>query len=43
MLEELPRMTAEAIVFTVKRGRVIVEAGHSICLTGAGRRPVEAR
>ena len=43
MLEELPGMTAEAIVFTVKRGRVIVEAGHSICLTDAGRRPVEAR
>ena len=25
------------------RGRVIVEAGHSICLTDAGRRLVESR
>jgi hypothetical protein len=40
MLEELPGMTAEAIVFAVERGWVIVEAGHSICLTGAGRRLV---
>ena len=37
MLEELPGMTAEAIVFAVRRGWVIVEAGHSICLTHAGR------
>ena len=42
MLEELPGMTAEAIVFAVARGWVIVEAGHSICLTDAGRRLVEA-
>ena len=40
MLEELPGMTAEAIVFAVARGWVIVEAGHSICLTVAGRRLV---
>ena len=40
MLEELPGMTAEAIVFAVSRGWVFVEAGHSICLTDAGRRLV---
>jgi hypothetical protein len=43
MLEELPGMTAEAIVFAVARGCVIVEAGHSICLTDDGRRLVESR
>jgi hypothetical protein len=42
MLEELPRMSAEAIVFAVAMGWVIVEAGHSICLTDAGRPLVEA-
>ena len=40
MLEELDGMTAEAIVFAVARGWVVIEAGHSICLTDAGRRLV---
>jgi hypothetical protein len=43
MLEELDGMTAEAIVFAVAQGWVIIEAGHSICLTDAGRRLVESR
>jgi hypothetical protein len=38
MLEELDGMAAEAIVFAVAQGWVIGEAGHSICLTDAGRR-----
>ncbi len=40
MLEELPGMTAEAIVFAVAKAWVAIEAGHSICLTNAGRRLV---
>ena len=43
MPEELDRRTAEAILFAVARGWVVVEADHSICLTEAGRRLVEAR
>jgi hypothetical protein len=43
MLEEFPGMTAEAIELAVARGWMIVEAGHSICLTNAGRRLVESR
>jgi hypothetical protein len=33
MLEELDGATTDAIEFAVARGRIIVEAGHSICLT----------
>lgn len=33
-------VTAKAVVFAVARGWVIVEAGHSICLTDSGRRLV---
>jgi hypothetical protein len=40
MLEKLDEMTAEAIVFAVEQGWVTAEAGHSICLTDAGRRLV---
>jgi hypothetical protein len=40
ILAEMDGMTAEAIVFAVARGWVIVEAGRSICLTVAGRRTV---
>jgi hypothetical protein len=43
MLEKLDGMTAEAIVFAVARGGVVVQGGHSICLTDAGRRLVESR
>jgi hypothetical protein len=37
MLEELNGPTTDAIVFAAARGWMIVEAGHSICLTDAGR------
>jgi len=43
MLEELDAATTDAIVFAVARGWVVVQAGHSICLTDAGRRLVESR
>jgi hypothetical protein len=43
MLEELDVATTDAIEFAVARGWVVVQAGHSICLTDAGRRLVEAR
>jgi hypothetical protein len=43
MLEELDGMTAEAIVFTVARGWVVVQAGRLVCLTDAGRRLVASR
>jgi hypothetical protein len=43
MLQQLDGMTAEAIVFAVAQGWVVVEAGRSICLTEAGRHLVEAR
>jgi hypothetical protein len=43
MLAAVDGMTAEAIVFAVARGWVLVEAGQSICLTDAGRRLVETR
>ena len=43
MLEELDGMTAEAIVFAVARGWVVVQGGHSIFLTDVGRRLVESR
>jgi hypothetical protein len=42
-LEELDVATTDAIVFAVARGWVVVQGGHSICLTDAGRRQVEAR
>jgi hypothetical protein len=41
-LEELDVATTDAIEFAVARGWVVVQAGHSICLTDAGRRLVEA-
>jgi hypothetical protein len=43
MLEELDGATADAIVFAVARGWMIVEAGHSIRLTDAGRRLMESQ
>ena len=43
MREELDRRTAEAILFAVARGSVVVQGNHSICLTDAGRRRVELR
>ena len=42
-LEELDVATTDAIEFAVARGWVVVQAGHSICLTDAGRRLVESR
>ena len=42
-LEELDVATTDAIEFAIARGWVVVQAGHSICLTDAGRRLVEAR
>jgi hypothetical protein len=38
MLEELDRATT--VVFAVARGWVVVQAGHSICLTDAGQKLV---
>ena len=43
MLKELDVATTDAIEFAIARGWVVVQAGHSICLTDAGRRLVEAR
>ena len=43
ILEELDAATTDAIVFAVARGWVVVQAGHSICMTDAGRRLVESR
>ena len=43
VLAAVDGMTADAIVFAATRGWVLVEAGHSICLTDAGRRLVESR
>ena len=42
-LEGLDAATTDAIVFAVARGWVVVQGGHSICLTDAGRRKVESR
>jgi hypothetical protein len=42
MLEELDGATTDAIVFAVARGWMIVDTGHSICLTDAGRRVMES-
>jgi hypothetical protein len=41
-LEELDAVTTDAIVFAVERGWVVVQGGHSICLTDTGRCLVEA-
>jgi hypothetical protein len=43
MLEEVDVATTDAMEFAVARGWVVVQAGHSICLTDAGRRLVEVR
>jgi hypothetical protein len=43
MLEELDAATTDAIVYAITRGWVVVQAGHSICLTDAGRHLVESR
>jgi len=43
MLEECEAATMDAIMYAITRGWVIVEAGHSICLTDAGRRLMESR
>jgi hypothetical protein len=40
MLEELDAATTDAIEFAVARGWVVVQAGHSICLTDAGQKLV---
>ncbi len=42
-LEELDGATTDVIVFAVARGWVIVQAGHSICLTDAGRKLADRR
>jgi hypothetical protein len=42
MLEELDAATTDAIVYAITRGWVVVQAGHSICLTDAGRRLMES-
>jgi hypothetical protein len=42
MLEDLDRATTDAIEFAAARGWEIVQGSHSICLTDAGRRLVEA-
>jgi hypothetical protein len=39
MLEKLDGMTAEAIVFAVEQGWVIVGAGRSLCLDRWGAAP----
>jgi hypothetical protein len=43
MLEELEAPTMDAIMYAMTRGWVIIETGHSICLTDAGRRLMESR
>jgi hypothetical protein len=40
MLEELDAATTDAIEFAVARGWVVVQAGHSLCLTDAGQKLV---
>ena len=40
MLEGLDAATTDAIEFAVARGWVVVQAGHSICLTDAGQKLV---
>lgn len=43
MLEELDGATNNAAIYALTRGWIIIEIGHSICLTDAGRRRMEAR
>ena len=43
MLEELRGATNGAAIYAFTRGWIFVEGGHSICLTDAGRRLMEAR
>jgi hypothetical protein len=43
MLEELDGATTDAIEYAAARGWVAIQGSHSICLTDAGRRLVEAR
>jgi hypothetical protein len=43
MLEELRGATNSAAIYALTRGWIVIEAGHSICLTDPGRRLVEAR
>jgi hypothetical protein len=40
MLEELDGATNSAAIYAFTRGWIIIEGGHSICLTDAGRRLV---
>ena len=39
-LEELEAATNNAAIYAFTRGWIIIEGGHSICLTDAGRRQV---
>ena len=32
-----PDLTSDATIYAFTRGWIIIEGGHSICLTGAGR------
>ena len=41
MLAGLDGVTADAIEFAVARGWLLIERGHSVCLTDAGRRLAE--
>ena len=43
MLAGLDGATADAIEFAVARGWLLIEGGHSICLTEAGRRLITDR
>lgn len=43
LLEELDAATTDAIVYAITWGWEVVKAGHSICLTDAGRRLMESR
>jgi hypothetical protein len=42
MLEELGGATTDAIEYAAARGWVAIQGSHSICLTDAGRRLVDA-
>jgi hypothetical protein len=41
MLEELRGGANSAAIYAFTRGWIVIEGGHSICLTEAGRRLVE--
>jgi hypothetical protein len=43
MLEELRGATNSAAIYAFTRGWIVIEGGHSICLTDPGRRLVETR